>query len=78
MIDADIIFINVDLPAPFSPTKPCTSPLLTEKETLSSAFTRNSYLFLPFEIILPPSFHLSMLSRFPLNHLNREGSTSPD
>ena len=33
-----IIFIEVDLPAPFGPRKPNTSPLFTESEILSTAF----------------------------------------
>src|SRR5512144_2077001 len=33
------IFIRVDLPAPFSPTRPCTVPRLTSSDTPSSAFT---------------------------------------
>ena len=33
-----IIFIEVDLPAPFGPRKPKTSPLFTESEILSTAF----------------------------------------
>src|SRR3979411_1829477 len=33
------IFISVDLPAPFSPTRACTSPALTSKVTPSSART---------------------------------------
>ncbi len=34
-----MIFISVDLPAPFSPTSPITSPGSTEKLTSSSATT---------------------------------------
>ena len=33
------IFMNVDLPAPFSPTTANTSPALKRKETLSNACT---------------------------------------
>ena len=32
-----IIFMVVDLPAPFGPRKPSTSPLSTEKDTSSTA-----------------------------------------
>jgi hypothetical protein len=35
----EIILIKVDFPAPFSPTRACTSPFLNEMDTLSSAFT---------------------------------------
>ena len=33
----DAMFINVDLPAPFSPSRACTSPGSTSKETSLSA-----------------------------------------
>jgi hypothetical protein len=36
--------MSVDLPAPFSPTKACTSPLRRSNETLSSAFTPGKLL----------------------------------
>ena len=42
------ILIKVDLPAPFSPTKACISPLYTLKLTLSLATTRGNRLVIFF------------------------------
>ena len=41
------IFIRVDLPAPFSPTRACTSPLRTSRWTLCSARTPGKLLPMP-------------------------------
>ena len=41
------IFISVDLPAPFSPSRTCTSPLRTSRSTPSSATTPGNVLRMP-------------------------------
>ena len=43
----DKIFINVDLPAPFSPTMTLTLPVCTSKFTLSNAITPPNLLVMP-------------------------------
>ncbi len=40
------IFMSVDLPAPFSPTRASTSPSATEKPTSSSALTPGNDLLI--------------------------------
>src|SRR5215207_3328855 len=42
------MFINVDLPAPFSPSSACTSPRRRSKSTLSLATTPGKRLVIPF------------------------------
>ena len=42
-----MIFISVDLPAPFSPTSPCTSPRRRVKSTPVSAVTPPNVLPIP-------------------------------
>ena len=47
-----ILFIKVDFPAPFGPSKPTTSPLSIENETLSKA-TCSPYFFTKSVMIIP-------------------------
>src|SRR6478609_3809027 len=42
-----IVLIRVDFPAPFSPSKACTSPACAEKETASSDFTPGKLFVMP-------------------------------
>ncbi len=41
------MFMSVDLPAPFSPSRACTSPTRTSKSTLSLATTPGKRLTIP-------------------------------
>ena len=59
-----MIFINVDLPAPFSPHRACTVPLRTEKSMLLSAFTPGKDFSIPATRILISSIFYSSLSLF--------------
>src|SRR5712692_5541829 len=59
-------FISVDLPAPFSPTRACTSPRLSSNCTLSRARTPGKVLLIPsiLRIILSIDCSLSRADLF--------------
>src|SRR3990172_1354678 len=69
------IFIRVDFPAPFSPTRQCTSPCFSSKLTSSSAVTPGYFLMIPF---IERRVSMDLLSRHFVecllvddSHLNR-------
>jgi hypothetical protein len=54
-------FTKVDFPAPFSPTKACTSPFFNSKRHFLSAFTPGKDLsFPPSKAIIHPLFILTI------------------